>query len=166
MPQHPSPAGRPVSDFSLFSPTAPITAPSEHNIEPHIFGLVARMDCLPGVRTLWSCQGHPGRSGAFVVFSAAPPFARLLSILLLPPPDGAGDPPTDFAWRLHGHWVGLAPTQWHLETADRRIPGGRLFGRFSRTALDRDFDRIAGFCERVSTLVTRDKGEFPCMLLR
>ncbi|MDG3444622.1 hypothetical protein [Nitrospirillum amazonense] len=144
----------PLRLSDLFMPAQPQNPANEANIDPHIRDLVYRLNRLPGVQTLYSCQGHRNKTtiGAFVMFSAPAWFAHRLATWL----DTSVNPhiPTHYVWGLDGRWQMTAPHPrwfWILATNDIRIPGGLIFRRHSRKKLDGDFSHLADICEQISS---------------
>jgi hypothetical protein len=129
-------------------------------IEPGIAPLCDAINHIPGVHTLWSCEGHP-RDGTrpYVVFEAPHDFSFALHQQL----SGANAfrKTLRFNWRIMANFQESGRLQWILEIDDVRIrpPNlvGVLIGRnhWSRAQADADIIKIANLCTRLSYVIAQ-----------
>lgn len=119
------------------SDTVPTHAPA--NVEKGIAPLCAALNSVPGVATLWSCEGHPTRHmRPYVVFAGPQPFAFALHRALCHPSPHAAA--LRFNWKLIANFRDNGTLQWILDPDDERIAAPGLFGipRWTRRQADAD----------------------------
>ncbi|MDF0506666.1 hypothetical protein POK33_38595 [Burkholderia cenocepacia] len=108
-------------------------------IEPAVRPVCDSLNSIPGVATLWSCQGHPfRRSHPYVVFVAPEPVALAVH-RLLGAGDGAGA--LRYPWWLNANFRENGDLQWCLEP-NYRFPRCR-FLPLARRAVDDELLRLA-----------------------
>jgi hypothetical protein len=97
------------------------------------------LNAVPGVRTLWSCEGHPIReSRPYVVFVAPKFFAwRVHRALVLASADGS----LKYPWWLNAHFRDNGRLQWCIEP-NCRIPRWK-FVPVIRLLVDAELQRLA-----------------------
>lgn len=97
-------------------------------IEPGILPVCNALNACVGVRTVWSCEGHPWRlvpSKPYVIFTAPQSFSFQLHQQLLPAYD---DGRLTFSWELHArfqddgnliYW--LSPNDWRRRITKQEL---------------------------------------------
>lgn len=130
------------SGFDLNSPA--IKAP----IEPGVRPLCDALNALPGVHTLWSCQGHPeDGSRPYATFIAPAETAFAISRAIGPDNQDLG---LHFYWNLTATFRDDGTLQYTIEPNDYRVTqprwGGWLFARrlWDMQTMVRDLSGLAG----------------------
>lgn len=90
-------------------------------IETDIRPVVTALNAIPGVRSLWSCHGHPllRPANPFVTFIAPVGFAFALQ-QAVECQDGLR-----YCWQMQGRFMDDGVVQYTLSPNDVRLPAGR-----------------------------------------
>jgi hypothetical protein len=120
------------------------------SIEPGVQPLCDALNALPGVSTLWSCEGHPDRpSRPYVIFSAPESIAFSLHQKL---ERGADVDALEFSWWLKAHFDAAGAMQYTIEPNDYRIPGDPwpFRRKWNRKGMDQELKRLANLVAQVA----------------
>lgn len=106
------------------------------------------LNSIPGVRTLWSCEGHPERPAApYVTFMADAGFAYSVFNLL---ERAAAQNELVFCWRLRADFIEGGELQYTIESNDIRVLGRRRSwfdwfsaNHWSKSEMDQELLRLA-----------------------
>lgn len=126
--------------FDLNAPA--IKAP----IEPGVKSLCDALNALPGVHTLWSCEGHPeDGSRPYATFIAPSETAFAVHRAVSPSNVDGG---LEFCWNLTATFRDDSSMQYTIEPNDYRISQGTLrrwwsAKRWSKKAMAIDVERLA-----------------------
>lgn len=119
-------------------------------IEPGVRPLCDALNTLPGVQTLWSCEGHPERpTRPYVTFLSSRETAFALHLALV---SGAASAGLEFNWWLTAHFDDTGRMRFTIEPNDYRIPGKPwpFPRRWNRQGIDRDLQRLADLVTQIS----------------
>lgn len=106
------------------------------------------LNSIPGVKTLWSCEGHPERPAApYVTFMADTGFAYSVYKML---GRAAAHNELDYCWRLRADFIEGGELQYTIESNDVRVLGPRrswlnlfVVYHWSKSEMDRELLRLA-----------------------
>lgn len=133
--------------FDLNAPA--IKAP----IEPGVIPLCAALNALPGVHTLWSCEGHPeDGSRAYATFIGPAETAFAISRAIGPDSQNAG---LYFCWNLTATFRDDGSLQYTIEPNDYRVTrptwGEWLFARrrWNKQTMANDLSGLAGLVRKL-----------------
>nr|WP_223965201.1 hypothetical protein [Burkholderia diffusa] len=101
---------------------------------------------IEGVRTLWSCEGHPFRpSRPYVVFEASESFALQVHWAIGP---GHGDGSLRYVWWLTANFRDNGVLQWCIEP-NCHIPRWRYLP-IARRKVDAELKRLAALLDKLN----------------
>ncbi|MDI3260295.1 MAG: hypothetical protein QJR02_11425 [Sinobacteraceae bacterium] len=119
-------------------------------IEPRIAPLCAALNAIPGVKTLYSCEGHWQRNmDPYVLFRSSLAFAGEFNARLI-----AASPELAFFWRVSGMFLSdrvhsARILQFKLTVQGRPLENRTLLSRFVRLGCRNKIDHDLVVIERI-----------------
>ena len=114
-------------------------------IEPSIRPVCDALNCLDGVKTLWSCQGHYRSPRPFVIFAASQNHAFKISTLLT---DWYNEGQLHFWWNVTGYFCEDGSMQYTIHPNDYRLESEWRYLPLVRKHIDCELLRLAQLFER------------------
>lgn len=113
-------------------------------IEPGILPVCAALNAIPGVETLWSCEGHPYRpSSPYVTFVTSQETAFRIHRLLV---CGRDDGRLTYCWWLVANFRDDGSFQYTIKPNDYRLAATShclLFPAWRRNTMNQELERLA-----------------------
>ena len=132
--------------YAGFDKSAPaLSAP----IEPGILPVCEVLNAIPGIQTLWSCEGHPERqSPPYVTFIGSQETAFQIDQLLSP---RWGNGTLKYCWQVVANFRDDGSLQYTIEPNDQRLVRRHCLPirRWSKASMNQELLRLAELIEQM-----------------